>query len=454
MTDITTVVATQRAFFRSGQSKNTAFRKEQLKALQRSIKIHESEIFDALKADLNKYDFEAYATELGLVYGELRHMLRHLDGYAKTKRVRTPIVHFPARSAIYREPYGCVLIMSPWNYPFQLAMIPLIGALAAGNCVVVKPSNYAKATSRILTQILGELPRGYVDVVEGGRVENQALLDHKFDYIFFTGSPAVGKLVMERAAQHLTPVTLELGGKSPCIVDRSARIDLAARRIVWGKLVNSGQTCVAPDYFLVHEQVRDELIVGLKKYIHQFYGAQPEQNIEYPAIINDGHLNRLCALLARSDDVWGGAVNGETRQLAPAIVVNADWNSPTMEEELFGPIFPILTYTELDETLEQINDRPTPLALYCFSEDVDVQNRVISTVRYGGGCINDTIIHLANHNLPFGGAGESGMGSYHGARSFETFSHEKSVLKRGTWIDIPVRYAPYGVKIRILRKLL
>ena len=453
MKDINTLVANQKSYFSTYETRDISFRKRQLKLLQSNIKKHEKEIFLALKNDLNKSEFEAYETEIGMVNEELNFMIKNIESLSKHKKIKTPLMHFPSKSYQFQDPLGCVLIMSPWNYPFQLTMTPLIGAIASGNCVVVKPSNYAKATSRVIKKILNIFDDNYICVVEGGRDVNTLLLDEKYDFIFFTGSPTVGKLVMEKASKHLTPIVLELGGKSPCIVDETANIDLSAKRIIWGKLLNSGQTCVAPDYLIVHETIKDKLVEAMKKYILQFYGVSPESNTEYPKIINENHFNRLSTLIENSKDVIGGECNKNTMQIAPAIIDNCTFESVVMEDEIFGPILPIITYTNLDEIIYTINARPKPLALYCFTTSKNNENKVLQHALFGGGCINDTIIHFANSNLSFGGVGESGMGKYHGKESFYTFSNKKSILKKGLFLDINVRYAPYKDKIKILRKI-
>lgn len=454
MANIKDIVQNQRDFFSTHQTLDIAFRKSQLKLLQDSIIKNEDKILDALKQDLNKPNFEAYETELGIVYEELSYALKNIDKWTKPSHRKTPLMHFHAVSRIQYDPFGCVLIMSPWNYPFQLAFIPLIGAIAAGNCVTVKPSNYSAATSRVIKEILSVFPAEYISVVEGGRAANTELLDQKFDFIFFTGSPRVGKLVMEKASSHLTPVILELGGKSPCIVDENYNIDLAAKRIAWGKCLNSGQTCVAPDYILVHKSVKTQFISSLIKHINKFYGTDPENNKEYPKIINEQHFNRLVNLIENAGEVIGGKYNAETHQIAPAIIDNCTWDSKVMQEEIFGPIFPVIEFDNIKDIAKQINSRPKPLALYLFTNSKAAENYITNHVFYGGGCINDTIVHLANINLPFGGVGNSGMGNYHGKKSFEAFSHSKSILKKCSWIDVPFRYAPYKNKIKLLRLIM
>lgn len=445
----------QHRYFASGQTKDVRFRLEQLEKLRTAIQNREGAILEALRQDLRKSAFEGYATEVGLVYEELNCMKKHLRRWAKPTRRMPSIVHFPASGKIYREPYGSVLIMAPWNYPFQLTMMPLIGALAGGNCAVVKPSAYAPRTAEVVKAILEEcFPPAYVSVVLGGRVENQHLLEEPFDYIFFTGSPAVGRAVMEAAARHLTPVTLELGGKSPCIVDETADLPLAARRIVWGKLLNAGQTCIAPDYFLVHQRVKEPFLAELKRQITAAFGTQPLDSEELPRIVNAKHFARLRGLMDSGTVVAGGEVREETLQIAPTVLDGVLWDSPIMQEEIFGPLFPIVTFTDFDAMLTDITRRPKPLALYLFTASREREKQTISTVSFGGGTINDTIVHIASNTMPFGGVGNSGMGQYHGKASFETFTHAKTVVRRGTWPDIPLRYPPYGNRLKVLKKIM
>lgn len=445
----------QRRFFAAGKTKDLGFRIRQLHRLKNSILRHEDEILHALKLDLNKSGFEAYETEVGIVLEEIKYALNHLAGWVRPKRKATPIVHFPASSYLYCEPYGCVLIMAPWNYPFQLTMTPLIGAIAAGNCTIIKPSEYAPHTSEIIEKIVREIfPVYYIFVIRGGRSVNQALLEEHFDYIFFTGSAAVGKIVMESAARYLTPVTLELGGKSPCIVDETADINRAAKRIVWGKFLNSGQTCVAPDYLLVHSSVKERLVCAIKKYIKNFYGNAPETNPDYPKIINQKHFDRLLKLLQSGHLAAGGQYDKNTLQIAPALLDHVQWNSAVMQEEIFGPLLPVIEFDRLEDAFSMINARPKPLALYMFTRKKENAEAAVRTVSFGGGCINDTIIHLSNPNLPFGGVGDSGMGQYHGINSFYTFSHEKGIIKKSNMADIPLRYPPFKNHIKLLKKIL
>jgi aldehyde dehydrogenase (NAD+) len=445
----------QREFFAQNKTKDLLFRLENLKRLEICIKNHEEDILAALKKDLNKAPFEAYATEVGIVLEELRFVRKHLADWAVPKKVRTPITNFLSYSRIYSEPYGVVLIMSPWNYPFMLTIAPLIGAIAAGNCVVVKPSNYSPNTSEIIDRILSEVfKKDYVTVVQGGREANQSLLEQKFDYIFFTGSVAVGKLVMEAAARYITPITLELGGKSPCIVDETADLDLAAKRIVWGKFINAGQTCVAPDYLVVHYSIKERLLQKIKEYIVTFYGVNASENVDFPKIVNEKHLQRLVDLMEGEHIVIGGETSWDTNQIAPTVLDHITWDSPIMAEEIFGPILPVLEYKDLNEVVTRINGRPKPLALYYFTNRKENERKVIQSISYGGGCINDTIMHLASSYLPFGGVGESGMGGYHGKASFDTFSHKKSILKKSNLFDVGLRYPPYKDNLELLKKIM
>ncbi|MDF2905270.1 MAG: NAD-dependent aldehyde dehydrogenase [Herbinix sp.] len=454
MPDIIKTLELQKHYFAGGKTRNINHRMEYLDRLEKSIKKHEKEIMVALKKDLNKAPFEAYATEIGMVLEEIHYIKKHLKGWAKPKQVRTPITNFPSVSRIYAEPYGVVLIISPWNYPFQLAILPLVGAIAAGNCATVKPSNYSPYTSKVIELILSEVfPKEYVAVIQGGREANQTLLEQKFDYIFFTGSVTVGKTVMRAAGEHLTPVTLELGGKSPCIVDETANLELAARRIVWGKFLNSGQTCVAPDYLLVHHSVKKCLLDKMKKYIHQFYGEQACLNDNFPKIINEKHFDRLLGLIDGEQAVIGGTFSRERNQISPTILNHITWNSPVMAEEIFGPILPVMEFKTLSEAITMVSSHPKPLALYYFTTKKENEKKIINSISYGGGCINDTIMHLATSHMPFGGVGDSGMGRYHGKYSFETFTHRKSVLKKANWLDVPLRYPPYKDHLRTLKKL-
>ena len=454
--ELSDIIAEQRRYFNTGATLPPAARRAALKSLETVLLRREQEIYDALKADLNKAPFEAYETELGIVLSELRFTRRRLGRWSKTQRVRTPLAHFPSVSRIRRDPYGVVLIMAPWNYPLQLTLVPLISALAAGNCAVVKPSAYATATSALLARMLTEaFPAGHVAVVEGGRAENTALLEQPFDKIFFTGSPSVGRTVMAAAARNLTPVTLELGGKSPVIVASDADIDLAARRIAWGKFLNAGQTCVAPDHVWVRPEQRDELVNALGRYIVESYGKKPLEGNDLPRIINEKHFQRLMGLMERSGRVaQGGGFDPQSRRIEPTVLVDVTEQDPVMGEEIFGPILPVLTYTDLDDLIRHLQTLEHPLALYLFTRSQEVERKVLGSLRFGGGCVNDTVVHLATSRMPFGGVGNSGMGQCHGRWGFESFSRPKSVLKKGR-LDIPVRYPPYDNRlVSLLKKLM
>lgn len=454
--DIQALVAAQRAYFNTGVTLPLAARKAALKRLRGAIKAHEADISAALRADLNKSPTESYMCEVGLTLSELSFVETRLAGWMRDKRHLTPLAQFPARSFTVQEPYGVALIMSPWNYPFLLTMDPLIGAIAAGNCAVVKPSAYSPAASAAIRDILAEcFPAEFVSVVEGGREANQALLDQKFDYIFFTGGVEVGKEVMSKAAVHLTPVTLELGGKSPCIVDSTARLDLAAKRLVFGKLLNCGQTCVAPDYLLIDRRMKDRFLAYITRWITVMYGQNPLDNAGYVHMVNQKHFDRVMGLIDQSKVVFGGKGDRSTLKIQPTILDNVSPEDPVMREEIFGPVLPVLTFDQVEEAAAFVNARPHPLAVYLFSREKRAQELFLRRVPFGGGCINDTIIHLATSRMGFGGIGNSGMGSYHGRDSFDTFSHRKSVVKKSNLLDLPVRYPPYSpTKSRLLRLFL
>lgn len=453
--DIQALVNAQRAWFNTGATLPLSARKAALKRLRAAVTAHEADINAALKSDLNKSPTESYMCEVGLTLSELSFVEKHLPGWMGDRPHLTPLAQFPARSFTVREPYGVALIMSPWNYPFLLTMDPLIGAIAAGNCAVVKPSAYSPAASAVVRDIVAEcFPPEYVAVVEGGRAENQALLDQKFDYIFFTGGVAVGKEVMARAARHLTPVTLELGGKSPCIVDKTAKLDLAAKRLVFGKLLNCGQTCVAPDYLLIDRRVKDRFLAYVRKWVAVQYGDALD-NQGYVRMVNEKHFHRVMGLIDPSKVVFGGKGDPEALKIQPTVLDSVSPEDPVMQEEIFGPVLPVLTFEDIQEALDFVNARPRPLALYLFSQDRAVRELFLRRASFGGGCVNDTIIHLATSRMPFGGVGNSGMGGYHGKDSFDTFSHRKSIVEKSTLVDLPVRYAPYTpIKDRLLRLFL
>ena len=442
--EIKDLVTRQRKYFQTGATLPVSVRVDALKRLYGVISGCEKEIHTALKRDLGKSGFESYMCETGLVLEEISYMLKHIHRFSREKNVRTPLAQFHSRSFKKPSPYGVTLIMSPWNYPFMLTLSPLVDALAAGNTAVVKPSAYSPHTSDVILQILSQcFDPEYVAVVTGGRAENTCLLREHFDYIFFTGSQSVGKEVMRNAAEHLTPVTLELGGKSPCIVDKSADIKLAARRIVFGKYLNCGQTCVAPDYIYCHRSVKDRLVKEVQKQIQKQYGKQPLRNPNYGKIINEKHFDRLLGLIDKNKTVHGGDSDRHALRIEPTVLDNVTFADAVMQEEIFGPIMPILIFDSLDEVIHNINAMPHPLALYLFTSDKAAAKKVTSRCGFGGGCINDTIIHLATTEMGFGGFGESGMGSYHGKVGFDTFSHYKSIVDKKTWIDLPMRYQPY-----------
>ena len=443
----------QRAFFRSGATLSVDFRLEHLKKLYRAVQKYESEIGRALCSDLGKSDFEGFMCETGLVLSELHYMIRHTRSFARERRVHTPLAQFASGSFRKPSPYGNTLIMSPWNYPFLLTLDPLADAIAAGNTAIVKPSAYSPATSALIRKIIEEcFPPEYVAVVTGGREENRALLEQKFDFVFFTGSQSVGKEVLRHTAETLTPAVLELGGKSPCIVDSTAKIQLAAKRIVFGKLINCGQTCVAPDYILCQRSVKDQLVQELCRQVKLQYGEAPLSNPDYGRIINEKHFDRICGLIDREKTVLGGKTNRETLQIEPTVMDNVSWHDPVMQQEIFGPILPVLTFDTFEELYSLLTERPKPLALYLFSEDKRRMKEISQRCSYGGGCMNDTLIHLATSEMGFGGVGESGMGAYHGRDGFNAFSHTKSIVEKKTWIDLPIRYQPYnkGVYAKLL----
>ena len=442
--EINAIVAAQRKYFQTGATLPVSFRIDALRRLYDAVSGSEKEIHDALRKDLGKSGFESYMCETGLVLEEISYMLKHVRRFAGEKRVRTPLSQFHSRSYKKPSPYGVTLIMSPWNYPFMLTLSPLVDALAAGNTAVVKPSAYSPWTSEVIRQILTKcFEPQYVSVVTGGRAENTCLLHEHFDYIFFTGSHSVGKEVMRSASDHLTPVTLELGGKSPCIVDQTANIKLAARRIVFGKYLNCGQTCVAPDYIYCHRSIRDRLIREIQKQIRRQFGKKPLDNKNYGKIINEKHFDRILGLIDKEKVVFGGNSDRDALRIEPTVMDNVTFSDAVMQEEIFGPIMPVLTFDSLDEVIRNVNAMPHPLALYLFTSSKAAAKKVTARCGFGGGCINDTIIHLATTEMGFGGFGESGMGSYHGKTGFDTFTHYKSIVDKKTWLDLPMRYQPY-----------
>lgn len=441
---IAELVDIQRKYFESGETLVVAHRIQALKKLKACIQKYEQEIGEAIRKDLGKSAFESYMCETGLTLSEISYMLKHIRSLSREKRVHTPLAQFHSRSFRKPSPYGVVLIMSPWNYPFLLTMEPLVDALAAGNTAVLKPSAYSPHTSAMIEKIIREcFEEKYVAVVTGGRAENTCLLEQHFNYIFFTGSQNVGKEVMRHASQHLTPITLELGGKSPCIVDKSADIKLAARRIVFGKYLNCGQTCVAPDYIYCDPAIKDALIAEIKKQIKLQFGEEPLKNDNYGKIINEKHFDRICGLIDKAKVVHGGKSDRTTWKLEPTVMDCVEFSDAVMQEEIFGPVLPILTYSDIEEAIGKINSMAHPLALYIFTRDKKTARKITSRCGFGGGCINDTIIHLATSEMGFGGFQESGMGAYHGKEGFTTFSHMKSIVDKKTWLDLPMRYQPY-----------
>lgn len=442
-------------FYSAGMTLPHSFRLKQLQKLKTMLLEYEEELYEALYADLGKSRFESWETEIGPVLQEISYAQRHLKSWMKPRRAKTSILHFPSSGKMIPEPYGTVLILSPWNYPVQLTLMPLAAAIAAGNCAVLSLPTASMHTSRVLEKLLADaFAEEHVRTYLGDIPTNTELLKEPFDYIFFTGSPRVGKIVMEAAAKNLTPVTLELGGKSPCIVDRTADIQLAARRIVWGKSLNSGQTCVAPDYILAEQSVKGRLCTALAEEYQKLYGNDPINNPDYPKIINGQHFERLVSLLEGQKIISGGRYDRESRKMELTVLDSPDVHATVMEEEIFGPILPVLSYETLDEVKQFVNSRPKPLALYLFTRSEETERRIMEGIPFGGGCVNDTVVHLVNHGLPFGGVGNSGMGRYHGKFGFDTFTHYKGVLKKGNWLDLPVRYPPYGEKLGLLKKMM
>lgn len=445
------IIAKQRQFFQTGKTKDVAFRISQLKILKQLVIENKEGIIQALKADLHKPEFESYATEIG-VNKEIDYALKHINNWTKPRKAAVPLDLFPYSAKICPEPLGVVLIIGPWNYPFQLIISPLVGAIAAGNCTIIKPSELAPHTSDLISKLIQKyFPPEYITVIQGAVETSQQLLAQKFDHIFFTGGTAIGKIVMEAAAKHLTPVTLELGGKSPCIVDHDINLEHTAKRITWGKFINAGQTCIAPDYLLVDTKIKADLVTALQKCLKEFYGENPATSPDYARIIHQKHFDRLVNLLQSGKIIIGGETKPEELYIAPTLLENVSLEDQVMQEEIFGPILPIIEYTDINEAITLINSRPKPLALYLFSENKDLQKRILQETSSGGVCIKDTIMQVAVSSLPFGGVGDSGMGSYHGKAGFDTFSHYKSVLQNFLPWDINWRYAPYEGKISLLK---
>ncbi len=454
MSDIAGLVEDQHRYFQSGATRDVYYRLKMLKQLKATLKQHENEIYEALREDFGKPPFETYGTDIGQVYAEIDHMVRHLKKWARPKRVRGSLFNFPSANYIYRQPYGVALVIGAWNYPINLSLTPALGSIAAGNTTLIKPSEIAPHSSRVIAELVnGNFDPGFLAVVEGDADTTRELLDQPLDYIFFTGSSRVGKIIMREAAEQLTPVTLELGGKSPGIVDKTADLEIAARRLAWGKFMNGGQTCVAPDYVYVQRVAREAFIGHLVEQLESFFGPEPKASIDYSRIINRDHFDRLTGYLADGAHIIGGDSDAETLYIEPTILTDIDWDHPAMQEEIFGPILPVLVFDEVEEVIETVNSKPSPLALYLFTADKDTRQKVVEQTTFGGGCINDTLVHLGNPNLPFGGIGNSGFGNYNGKYSFETFSSAKSIVKKPTWIDIPIRYAPYGSNLKWLKKI-
>ncbi|MBD7915029.1 aldehyde dehydrogenase [Clostridium sp. Sa3CUN1] len=457
MENINQILKEQKDFFYSDLTKNIDFRIKTLKKLKNIIKENEEEIMIALNKDLKKSSFESFATEIGMVYDEINLHLKNLKTWAKKEKIKTSLVYFPSKGYIYKEPYGVVLIIGPFNYPFQLIISPLIGAISAGNCSIIKPSENSPNTALLLEKLINSnFDKSYITVINplGGKETISYLLDLKFDYIFFTGSIKVGKIIMEKASKNLIPVTLELGGKSPCIVDNTANIALAAKRIVWGKFINAGQTCVAPDYILVESTVKEKLLIALKEEIIKQFGSNIKDSPDFPRLVNLDAINRLKGYLNDGDVFFGGDVCDKDLYIEPTLLINIKDNSSVMKDEIFGPILPIIEFCNLNDAIKFIREKEKPLALYYFSEDKKLIEKVLSKVSSGGATINDTIIHVASSKLPFGGVGLSGIGNYHGKASFDTFSHSKSIVKRGTLLEFPFRFAPYNDRIHLLKRFM
>jgi acyl-CoA reductase-like NAD-dependent aldehyde dehydrogenase len=445
----------QRSYFRSGATLDVAFRVKQLKALKDVIGRYESQIIKALHADLHKGEFEAFGTEIGFTMLEIDDAIKNVERWARPKTVPTPIFHFKGSSYIKPEPYGMALIIAPWNYPFQLLIAPAVGAIAAGNTLVLKPSELAPHTSAVVAEMIREVfDPHYIAILEGGVEVSEALLQEKFDYIFFTGGTGVGRIVYQAAAKHLTPVTLELGGKSPCIIDKDTDISTTAKRIAWGKFINAGQTCIAPDYLLVHARVKDRLVRAIQDCVRDFYGENTAESPDYCRIINERHYERLVAYLQDGHILMGGQHNKASKFIAPTLLDNVSLDSSVMQEEIFGPILPIIEFSDVEEVIDLVNDRAKPLALYIFSRSQKFIDKILHHTSSGGVAINDTVMHIGNPNLPFGGVGDSGLGAYHSKSSFDLFSHQRSVLHKSFLIDPPVRYAPYKLSLGILKKLM
>tara|TARA_R110002126_G_scaffold13356_2_gene58089 strand:+ start:9130 stop:10503 length:1374 start_codon:yes stop_codon:yes gene_type:complete len=456
MIELQSYLDKQKKFFQTGVTKDISCRIEQLKKLKQILVDNEQLLIEEVHKDFQKSAFETYVTEIGLVTTDINYAIKNVESWSKQQSVSTPLVNFPSKNFIITEPYGSALIIAPWNYPILLALQPLVGAIAAGNTAILKPSELTPNTSSLLEKLISEnFDEEFLKVILGGVEESSALVKMDFDYIFFTGSTRVGKIIMRDAAERLTPLTLELGGKSPCIIDKTANLEVSAKRVAWGKFVNAGQTCVAPDYLLVEHSVKAEFLDHVKTAINQLYGDDPKESPDFPRIINDAHFDRLAALLSDGETVIGGESDKHTRYIAPTILNNVTLDDPIMQDEIFGPILPVLEYESVEDCIQIINARPRPLALYVFTSDQALEDHILSTISFGGGAVNDTIAQLGNHHLSFGGVGASGFGSYHGKSSFDCFSHKKSVMKKPFWPDFPIRYAPYDdIKLGLVKKVL
>ena len=449
------ILAAQRHFFNTQQTKAIAFRKEQLQKLLKEVIKKEQNIIKALYDDFKKSEYEAVMTEISIILSELKATIKNLNSWSKPKKVRATLLNFPSTAKIYNEPYGTCLIIAPWNYPYQLAFAPLIGAIAAGNTIVLKPSEHTPNTSSVMKEIIEAVfDKKYIALVEGGVSISQKLLSLKWDYIFFTGSISVGKIIAKAAAEFLTPTTLELGGKSPCIIDETANLKLAAKRIVWGKFLNGGQTCIAPDYILIHKKVKSEFIIYFKQEITNSYGENPEESEDFPRIINTKNWERLAKMLDNENILVGGKINKKEKYIAPSLIDEPSLDSVSMKDEIFGPILPLISYSDETKLEKTINTYNKPLSFYVFTTRDNFAKKIIDKYSFGGGVINDTVVHFVNHKLPFGGVGESGIGKYHGKASFTSFSNKKGMVTRYNWLDIPTRYAPYKGKLKQLKTLL
>ena len=453
---IAEIYKAQQDFFASGVTLPYEFRKKQLQLLKKAIKKHEEHILEALYADLHKPPVEAFGSEIGLMYVEIKDILTGLKHWMRPEAVTSPLAQYPSESRIYKMPLGLTLIIAPWNYPFQLLMAPLAGAIAGGNCAVLKPSELAPHTAAVIETMIKEtFDPAYITVLQGdGGAVIPDVMQHRFDHVFFTGSTAVGRKILEMATPHLTPVTLELGGKSPCVVDDKVDISVAAKRIIWGKYWNAGQTCIAPDYILVHQKVKDELIAAMKKAIIHFWGEDPQQSPDYGRIINTKRFHVLRNYLEQGNVLHGGFTDENELFISPTLLDRVDWNSPVMQEEIFGPILPVITFDKLEDAVQLIRQQPYPLSLYIFTKRSKTEKILLEQVRFGGGCINNTLVHFTNTELPFGGVGNSGIGRYHGKYSFETFTHARSMIKTATWLDVPMKYPPYKNKLKMVKMIM